>query len=154
MKKKVSTSIFVLIVLFFIFNAFDCVEIWHRNWFADEVNFMPAGALIKIGAVNNLFPVALIIGVVQLIATIIDSKTSHAIGIFSAIIGAVFSLRIPFYAILGEELFAMIGGRGNDEYIATFFGYAVVIIAFSLVIMQIILYCFAKRNPQGQTILQ
>lgn len=101
MEKKLKLSIVICIVLFVLFNAFDCVEIWYKNWFSDEINLLPAGSLTKTGAVKNLFHVALIIGLIQLTSLIIDSRALRVIGLCGAILGAFFSLRIPFYAILG-----------------------------------------------------
>lgn len=147
---KLKIIIAVLVTMFIIFNIFDCVEIWYKNWFSDEINLIPAGSLTKRGAIDNLFPVALIISFVQLVSLSINKKALRIIGIGGSVLGALFSLRIPFYAILGEEIFAMIGGLGNDEYIVSFFGYAVVIIAFTLVVLQITLYRLTKKHLESQ----
>ena len=154
MEKKLKLGILIFIVLFVVFNAFDCVEIWYKNWFSDEINLIPAGSLTKRGAIDNLFPVALIIGFVQLISLSLNKKALRIIGICGSVLGALFSLRIPFYAILGEKILAIMGGRGNNEYIASFFGYAVVIIAFALVVMQITLYHLTKKHLESQENLQ
>lgn len=118
--KILKRAIIILIVLFIIFNAFECVEIWYNNWFDENGILIPAGFLSKESAVKNFFPRAFIIGAVRLISTTVNNRIACVIRILSSVVGAFFSLWIPIYAILGELLFAEIGGRGSYEYIATF----------------------------------
>jgi len=128
--KSIKRTIVILIILFVILSTFDCVEI--------------TSTIARNSGIDKFLPITFGIAIVHLVAILMNNEVANNIGVWISIVGAVFSLRIPFFSIYGSEIFDMIGEKNN--YVTTFFGYAVVIVSFTLVIMQIILYHLTKKR--------
>lgn len=138
----ITRAILVFTILFVISGAFAGVEIWRHVWFGEALHF--AEPITKEGAIEKRFIIVLIIGIFQVITLLIKNKKLQLLSLCSAVLGFVFSLRIPFYAVVVEYIG---GGIGESrEYRVSFWGYVLVISAISFLILQIILHMFLKKQ--------
>lgn len=138
----------VFIVLFVIANAFDGVEIW-TIYFAPQIP-IPPGTAIKTGAVAKLFFVALIIGCAQFVTMLIKGKKFQILSLYGAVAGLIFSLRIPFFAVIPDLIGGVIGGLASTEYIASVFGYIQVGLAILLLVLQISRYVLLRKKAMDK----
>jgi len=145
-KKITITAIIItmLVVTFMTLNAFECVEIWRKNWFDEDM--LPAGSLTKIGSVDNNVPLVLVIGIIQIILIWLRRFSGQIIGVIVSIIGVIYSLRIPLYLFVWEKIGGIMGGLASTVYTATVFGYIQFIVSWIIVVMQVILLVLMKKQ--------